>query len=229
MTALKTIRVVIADDYPRFRYGLATTIKAEPDMVVVGEAESGDQAVEVARSQRADIVLMDLHMRGMSGIEATRLLTRSRAERPVPVIVLTAQPNDHYILEAIDAGASGYLMKLIDGETVIETIRAVVGGRKVMTAAAIDLMMRELTRRRPTSEDAAIVARLTHAEKRAIAALSSGLTKTEQIASHLHISTNTVRSQLQAAMKKTGSRDRTELALWGVRNRLDVTVLSPKG
>ena len=220
MTAsLTPIRVLIADDNRSVRKGLRLQLEAARGIHVLGEVSNGSDAVTVARRERADVVLMDLQMPGMSGVEATRELTRSTTAPPVAVIVMTSYAIDAYVTDALDAGAIGYLLKSHDSDQLVAAIRAAMRGEALISHRVTTPVVREFARR--GAADPEMVARLSAAERRVIAVLSSGTTSNEQIAERLRVSVHTVRSQMQSALKKLGMDDRTQLALWGARNHLD--------
>ncbi|WP_242497711.1 response regulator transcription factor [Microbacterium protaetiae] len=217
----KRIRVLIADDNRVVRRGLRLQLEAVPDIVVIGEVGNGADAVTVARNEKADVVLMDLQMPGMSGIEATRQLAAD-STRHSAVIVMTSFAFDEYVRDALDAGAVGYLLKSHDSAHLLDAIYAASQRQGVVSTRVTAPMLREFVRRRrvPVSEAAEL---LTAAERRVVAVLSSGTTSNEDIAAFLNVSVHTVRSQLQSALKKVGLADRTQLALWAVRNNVDDT------
>ncbi|MBD7958844.1 response regulator transcription factor [Microbacterium sp. Sa4CUA7] len=214
------IRVLIADDNRAVRRGLRLQLDAVPDITVIGEVSNGIDAVTVARSERADVVLMDLQMTGLSGIDATRALVGHASENQVSVIIMTSFARDGYVADALDAGAVGYLLKSHDSAQVVDAIYAASRGDAVVSARVTASMLREFVRRGKPRVARDASAMLTVAERRVVATLSSGITSNEDIALHLHLSVHTVRSQLQSALKKSGTADRTQLALWGVRNDL---------
>lgn len=219
MTAsLTPIRVLIADDNRSVRKGLRLQLEAARGIHVLGEVSNGSDAVTVARRERADVVLMDLQMPGISGVEATRELTRSTTAPPVAVIVMTSYAIDAYVTDALDAGAIGYLLKSHDSDQLVAAIRAAMRGEALISHRVTTPVVREFARR--GAADPEMVARLSAAERRVIAVLSSGTTSNEQIAERLCVSVHTVRSQMQSALKKLGMDDRTQLALWGARNHL---------
>lgn len=214
------IRVLIADDNRTVRRGLRLQLEAVPNIRVIGEVANGLDAVTVARNERADVVLMDLQMPGMTGAEATRELTRSRATYPVAVIVMTSFAIDQYVTDALDAGAVGYLLKSHDSDQIVSAIHAAARGEAIVSSRVAGTMLREFVRRGEASEDPPLAVALSLAERRVVTSLAAGITSNEALAENLHISTHTVKSQLQSALKKTGLSDRTQLALWGVRTHL---------
>ncbi|MEV4687752.1 response regulator transcription factor [Microbacterium sp. LWH3-1.2] len=214
-----SIRVLIADDNRSVRKGLRLQLEAARGIHVLGEVSNGVAAVTVAHRERADVVLMDLQMPGMSGVEATRELTRSTNERRVAVIVMTSYAMDAYVTDALDAGAIGYLLKSHDSDQLLAAIHAAMRGEALISHRVTTPVVREFARR--GAADPEMVARLSAAERRVVAVLSSGTTSNERIADRLRVSVHTVRSQMQSALKKVGMDDRTQLALWGARNHLD--------
>lgn len=220
MTARPTpIRVLIADDNRSVRKGLRLQLEAAGGVQVIGEVSNGADAVSVARRERADVVLMDLQMPEMTGVEATRELTRSTSELPIAVIVMTSYALDGYVTDALDAGAIGYLLKSHDSDQLLSAIHAAMRGEGLLSGRVTTPLLREFVRR--GAADPEQVARLSTAERRVVSVLSSGTTSNEGIAERLRVSVHTVRSQLQSALKKIGMEDRTQLALWGARNHLD--------
>lgn len=213
------IRVLIADDNRSVRKGLRLQLEAAGGMQVIGEVANGVDAVSVARRERADVVLMDLQMPGMTGVEATRELARSAGEQPIAVIVMTSYAIDAYVTDALDAGAIGYLLKSHDSDQLVAAVHAAMRGEALLSGRVTTPVLREFVRRGAADPDT--VARLSTAERRVVAVLSSGTTSNEGIAERLRVSVHTVRSQLHSALKKVGMEDRTQLALWGARNHLD--------
>jgi len=212
------IRVLIADDNRVVRKGLRIQLEAVTGIRVIGEVSNGEDAVSVARSESADVVLMDLQMPKLTGAQATRELTRSRATHPVAVIVMTSFAVDHYVTEALDAGAVGYLLKSHDSDQLVAAIHAAARGEAVVSSRVTGAMLREFVRRGGEDRDRTVVGALTPAERRVVMTLASGVTSNEALAASLHLSIHTVRSQLRSALKKTGTEDRTQLALWGAKN-----------
>jgi len=218
-SSVAPIRVLIADDNRAVRKGLRLQLEAARGIHVLGEVSNGLDAVTVARRERADVVLMDLQMPGMSGVEATRELTRSMTPAPVAVIVMTSYAIDAYVTDALDAGAIGYLLKSHDSDQLLTAIYAAMRGEALISHRVTTPVVREFARR--GAADPEMVARLSAAERRVVAVLSSGTTSNEHIAERLRVSVHTVRSQMQSALKKLDMEDRTQLALWGARNHLD--------
>jgi DNA-binding NarL/FixJ family response regulator len=221
MTAGRSpIRVLIADDNRSVRKGLRLQLEAAGGIRVVGEVANGLDAVRVAQAEALDVVLMDMQMPGLNGADATRQLLAEEGDQPA-VIVMTSFAVDAYITDAIDAGAVGYLLKSYDSDKVVSAVEAAARGEAIVSTRAIAPVLREFVRRRGPDPDIERLASLSPAERRVVSMLASGVTANEAIASSLHLSVHTVRTQLQSALRKVGVADRTQLALWGVRNRLD--------
>jgi len=218
--AQNQIRVLIADDNRAVRRGLRLLLDSVTDIRVIGEVSNGIDAVAVARSEKADIVLMDLQMPGMTGAEATRALRQVDGDNAAAVIVMTSFAIDAYVTEALDAGAVGYLLKGHDSGQIVEAIYAASRGEAAVSPRVVAPVLREFVRRGARVGSPDDVAVLSAAEKRVVGVLSSGITSNDDIAGQLHVSVHTVRSQLQSALKKTGLHDRTQLALWGARHHL---------
>lgn len=215
------IRVLIADDNRSVRRGLRLQLDAAPGIRVIGEVANGADAVTVARHERAEVVLMDMQMPGMTGAEATRELTSATDGPPIAVIVMTSFAIDGYVTAALDAGAVGYLLKSHDSDQLVAAIHAAARGEAVVSSRVAGTLLREFVRRGAAAPGEADAVGLTAAERRIVATLASGITSNDALAEMLHVSVHTVKSQLQSALRKTGLSDRTQLALWGARNHLD--------
>lgn len=222
MARVRQIRVLIADDNRPFRRGIRLVLEKVPDIRVIGEAGSGSDAVTVARAERADVVLMDLQMPDGNGLAATRALAGPGVLDPVAVVVMTGHNADRLVLEALDCGASGYLLKGHDSAAVLDAIRAAHRGEGMLSSRVTVPVLREMARRRgdASTQDASVML-LTPAETRVVTQLVQGCTRYEDIAGALHLSVETVRAQMKSALRKTGAADRTQLALWGVRRGFD--------
>ena len=215
------IRVLIADDNRTVRRGLRLQLEGAPGIHVVGEVSNGIDAVHVARAERVQVVLMDIQMPQMSGLAATRLLARPDDDStPVAVIVMTSFAVDGYVSEALDSGAVGYLLKSHDSDQLVGAIYAASRGEALVSSRVTAPLIREFVRRGSATEDVEAGTVLTAAERRVISALSRGVTSNEAIAESLQVSVHTVRSQLHSALRKLDLADRTQLALWGARNRV---------
>ena len=209
-----TIRVLLADDQALLRATFRLLLDSAPDIDVVAEASTGAQAVARARSSRVDIVLMDIRMPDMDGIEATRLITADEALAGVKVLVLTTFETDELVVAALRAGASGFLGKGVEPEALLEAIRTVVAGDQLLSAAATRaLIERVLTRPDPASwESAPGIVDLTEREREVTRLVGGGLSNIE-IGERLYISPATAKTHVNRAMMKTGARDRAQLVV----------------
>ena len=207
------IRVAIADDQPLVRTGLATMVNHAADLVLVGEAADGDEAVEVARRERPDVLLMDIRMPGMDGIEATRRIAGAVATQKVRVIVLTTFDRDEYVHAALRAGASGFLLKDVAPEDLFAAIRVVAAGDALLGPSITRRLIAEFARR-PSggATDAARLGRLTDREREVLALVARGLSN-DEIANRLVISPATAKTHVSHVMTKLDARDRAQLVI----------------
>ena len=212
---MKKLRVVIADDQPMMRAGFKAVLEATGDIQVVAEASDGEQAVEAARQHAPDVVLMDIRMPVIDGIEATRRLPRQR------VLILTTFGLDQYILEALRAGASGFLLKDAPTQEVVAAVRAVAAGDAVLSTAVTRQLLDQVARRLP----AAVSRRpdeldlLTEREREVLRMLANGLSNGE-IAAALVVSEATVKSHVSHLLGKLGLRDRVQAVIYAYETRL---------
>lgn len=215
------IRVVIADDQPLIRAGLATLIGAEADIEVVGVASDGLEAVSTAQSLRPDVVCMDIRMPGQDGIAATRALCGPGVEDPIPVLVLTTFDIDDYVFGALEAGASGFLLKDADPAVIVGAVRSVAAGNGTIDQSLTRRVLREFTTRRQTQPVTAGRATelLTARELDILLLLAQGMSN-EEIAEQLYLEVSTVKSHLARMMPKLGVRSRLQAAVWAYQNRV---------
>ena len=206
--ATETIRVVIVDDHAMLRAGLEQLLAGEPDVVVVGKAADGAEAIALVRESGPDVVLMDLQMPGVDGVAATRQIVD---EQLADVLVLTSYSDAVRIVGALDAGALGYLLKDAAPDEVLRGIRAVARGESPINPRAA----RELLGARRTTSTAA--ADLTPRETEVLGLVRQGLAN-KQIARRLGISERTVKAHLTSTFQRIGVVDRTQAALWAERN-----------
>ena len=200
------IRILVVDDHPIVRAGIIGLLDIEADLEVVGEAESGEAALELVPQLTPDIVLMDLRMPGIGGAAATRQLLgggSAHAASPLRVIVFTTYEDDDRILEAIEAGASGYLLKAGPAEQLIAGIRSVAAGQTVLAPRVISQLSRAATK--PAMNERVA---LTPRESEALALIAQGYSNPE-IAAHLGIGESTVKSHLLHLFSKLEVSDRT--------------------
>jgi DNA-binding NarL/FixJ family response regulator len=210
------IRVVLADDQALIRAGFAALINAEDDLEVVGQASDGIEAVNVARQTRADVVLMDIRMPGIDGIEATRRITANEDLVGVKIIVLTTFELDTHVIEAIRAGASGFVGKGIEPVELLDAIRIVASGEALLSPRATQAMLAEFGRSlQPSAEPriaSTILDVLTGREREVMALVATGLSN-DEIALRLHLSPLTAKTHVNRAMMKLHARDRAQLVV----------------
>ncbi|MEV6712865.1 response regulator transcription factor [Lentzea sp. NPDC051208] len=221
-----TIRVLLADDQALLRATFRLLIDSAPDMEVIGEASDGEEAVHRAREAQADVVVMDIRMPGVDGIEATRRITANEDLGGVKVLVLTTFETDEFVASALRAGASGFLGKGVDPEVLLQAIRTVAEGESLLSPAATTaLIARFLSQPEARSVDVrAELGELTTREREITALVGAGLSNTE-IAAKLFISAATAKTHVNRAMMKTGSRDRAQLVVFAYESGL----VSPRG
>jgi len=209
-----TIRVLIADDQALIRTGLRGILESAPDIDVVGEATTGREAVEQARSTRADVVLMDIRMPEVDGLEATRLITADDDLAGLRVLILTTFELDEYVLRALRAGASGFLGKGATPTELLDAIRTVARGDALLSPKATQaLIARFLTAAEPGPHtDATTLAALTDRDREILAPVALGLSN-DDIAERLYLSPSTAKTHVNRAMTKLGVRDRAQLVV----------------
>jgi DNA-binding NarL/FixJ family response regulator len=211
--AMPTARVVVADDHPFFRAGLREVLESY-GLEVVGEARDGQYAVELARALKPDIVLMDLHMPRLSGVEATREIVAEHPE--LPVLILTVSPDDGDVAAALAAGARGYLLKGIGAEELAGAVAQAIRGSAVLDAEVARVVL-DAMRAAPGARPAAATGvELTGRELEVLRLLAGGASNTE-IGRELYISANTVKQHVANIMGKLGARSRVEAAVLAVR------------
>jgi len=205
------IRVVIVDDQQLVRVGFQRILETEPGIEVVGEAEDGAQAIEVVRWRRPDVVLMDIQMPVMDGLEATRRIlepTGEAAGDTAPrIIILTTFELDEYVFEALRAGASGFLIKNTPPEALVEAIRSVVAGGGLLSPGVTAKVIGAFAHRRASDRDARRLAALTEREREVLVLVGRGLTNAE-IAERLVLGEATVKTHVSNILAKLGLRDR---------------------
>lgn len=213
------IRVLLADDHAVLRAGLRLLLEAESDMEVVGEAGTGDEAIEQTRRLRPDVVIMDLAMPGLGGLDAIRRITA--LELPTRVLVLTAHGETEYLFPVIDAGASGYVTKAGADRDLVRAIRTVARGEVFLYPHAAKMLLQRY-KAASHGDEATPLARLTGREREVLALTAEGYTSAE-IGERLFLSPKTVDTYRSRIMQKLGLTHRSEL----VRFALEVGLLSP--
>ncbi|MES5820669.1 response regulator transcription factor [Streptomyces sp. RG80] len=206
--------VLIVDDQTLQRLGFRMLLEAQSDMTVAGEATNGSEAVRLTAELRPDVVLMDVRMPGMDGIEATRRIAESGGRSRV--LVLTTFDLDEYAYEALRAGASGFFLKDARPDELVVGIRAVAAGDSVISPGITRKLIDTYTQRVPGGRAAAQenrLAQLTDREREVLTALATGATNTE-IATHLHLAESTVKSHVSRILTKIGARDRVQAVIF---------------
>jgi DNA-binding NarL/FixJ family response regulator len=206
------ITVLIADDQYLLRTGLRGIIEASPDLVVVAEAGTGIEAVELARRERPDVVLMDIRMPDMDGIEATRLITTSTEVR---VLILTTFDLDEYVYAALRAGASGFLLKDTPPLDLVAAIRVVAAGDALIAPGITRRLIAEFAARpapAPPPVTSGALAAITERESQVLALVAEGLSNAE-IAGRLHITPGTAKTHVGNLLTKLDARDRVQLVI----------------
>jgi len=217
------IRVVLVDDHALMRQGISTILSAQPDLEVVGEASSGEEALEVVRLTHPDVVCMDVEMPGIGGLEATRQLV-SDATVTAQILMLTTFEREDYLLAALDAGASGFLLKNARPEQLVDGVRSIAAGEALLapelTRAVIE---RAVARDRATSTGTAplgvIPEQLTEREVEVLRLMAEGLSN-DEIAAALVVGRATVKTHVSNVLMKLALRDRVQAVAFAYRSGL---------
>jgi DNA-binding NarL/FixJ family response regulator len=215
------IRLLIADDQPLVRNGLALLLDAEPDIDVVGVAADGVEALELARDLRPDVACLDIRMPRLDGIEVTRRLCGPDADPVVPVLILTTFDIDDYVFGALEAGATGFLLKDAEPEIIGLAVRRVASGHSTLDQALTDRIVREFVRRRQLHPVTAHRATelLTDREHDVLRLLAQGMSN-DDIAAELVVEVSTVKSHLARMLPKLGVRSRLQAVVWAYQNHI---------
>lgn len=200
------IKVLLADDQAMIRSGLRMILESEADLLVIGEAENGEEAIRLSRREKPDVVLMDVRMPGVDGLEATRQIHQTLPE--VKIIVLTTFDLDEYIYAALRGGASGFLLKDADSETLIRAIRIVAAGDALIAPSVTKRLINEFASR-PTPPRIEGLDDLTEREIEVLEQMARGLSNAE-IAEALFVSETTVKSHVSHLLTKLQLRDRVQ-------------------
>jgi DNA-binding NarL/FixJ family response regulator len=217
---MTAIRVLLADDQALLRSAFRVLVDSESDMEVVGEASNGAEAVELARSERADVVLMDVRMPGTDGLAATRRISADPDLAGVRVVMLTTFEVDEYVVQSLRAGASGFLGKGSEPEELLNAIRVAAAGEALLSPAATKGLIAKFLAQGGSSDDqdgsgaahAERLAALTGREREVLVQVAGGHSN-DEIAERLTVSPLTVKTHVNRAMAKLGARDRAQLVV----------------
>jgi len=213
------IRIVLADDQALVRSGFAALLDAEDDITVVGEAADGVEAIRLAVREKPDVLLMDIRMPRLDGIEATRKIAADPALRAVHVIILTTFEMDEYIFAAIRSGAAGFLVKDTDAAELIRAVRTVAAGEALLSPGVTRRLIAEFAARTKDPRPVRGMDELTDRERQVLALIATGLSN-EEIARQIYISQSTVKTHAARAMMKLGARDRAQLVVFAYEGGL---------
>jgi len=208
-----SIGVLVVDDQALVRAGFRMILEAEPDLFVAAEAADGQQALAAVATQRPSVVLMDVRMPGMDGIEATRRIHAAPGGTGVKVIMLTTFAMDGYVYDALRAGASGFLLKDVPPEQLVEGIRTVVGGASLLSPAITQRMIEVYLEHPPAAAPPDDLGMLTPREREILVLLTKGLSNAE-IAQDLVVSETTVKTHVARVLMKLGLRDRVQAVIY---------------
>jgi DNA-binding NarL/FixJ family response regulator len=205
-----TVRIVLADDQPLVRAGLRVLVADHPDLVIVGEAGTGAEAVQIVRETHPDVVVMDIRMPGMDGIEATRLITAG--PETAHVLMLTTFDDDDYVYGALRAGASGFLVKDMALEDILAAIRVVAAGDALIAPGVTRRLIEEFAARPEPARPGRTVEGITEREREVLILVGRGMSNGE-IAAHLYVSVATAKAHVARLFTKLGARDRVQLVI----------------
>jgi DNA-binding NarL/FixJ family response regulator len=208
-----TIRVLLADDQALLRSSLAMLIDREPDMEIVGEAGDGGEAIALARRERPDVILMDVRMPGVDGLQATEAILSAPEQQSVRVVMLTTFELDDYVLRALRAGASGFLLKGIEPAELLDAIRLIAAGDALLAPSVTRaLLERFAVLHEPGPEVRRRLAELTRRELEVLTLVGAGLTNAD-IAAQLVLSPATAKTHVNRLMRKLAVHDRAQLVI----------------
>jgi DNA-binding NarL/FixJ family response regulator len=206
------IEVLLADDQALVRAGFRALLDAEDDIAVVGEAGDGKQAVSLTRQKKPDVVLMDIRMPGLDGLEATREVASDPSLADVRIVILTTFELDEYVFEALRAGASGFLVKDTEPVDLLAAVRLVASGEALLSPSVTRRVIEEFASRAKQPPPSEALDELTEREREVMALVAEGLSN-EEIADRLVVSPATAKTHVSRAMIKLGARDRAQLVV----------------
>lgn len=213
------IKVVLADDQELVRSGFAALLQAEDDIEVVGAAADGLEAVGMAARTRPDVILMDIRMPGLDGIEATRRLAARSELSGVHVIILTTFELDEYVFEALRAGAAGFLVKDTNATELLRAIRVVASGEALLSPSVTRRLIAEFAAHTRDLRAVPGVDELTQREREVVGLIAAGMSN-DEIADKLYLSRSTAKTHAARAMTKLGARDRAQLVVFAYQSGL---------
>jgi DNA-binding NarL/FixJ family response regulator len=213
-----TARVVLADDQPLVRAGFRMILEAEDDIDVAGEASDGEEAVAVTRQLQPDVVLMDIQMPKVDGLEATRRIAQD-ASIDSRILILTTFERDDYVFEALRAGASGFMLKNAAPEDLVRAVRVVATGDALLDPAITRRVIEDYAQRAAPRKDHARLARLTEREREVLRLLATGKSNAE-LAAHLYLGEGTVKTHVSHLLGKLGLRDRVQAVVFAYETGL---------
>jgi two-component system response regulator DevR len=211
------LRIVLVDDHEVVRLGLRTLLERQPDLIVVGEAETANEAVQAVESLAPDVVVLDIRLPGRSGVEACAEIKRRRPE--TKIVVLTSYAEDEVLLDAIAAGAEGYVLKQVGSDDLVQALRRVGRGERLLDPRLTDQVFAKLREMRER-ERAEAFARLSGQELRVLALVAEGKTNRE-IGEALYLSEKTVRNYVSDILSKLGHTSRAQAAAYAARHRIE--------
>lgn len=214
---MMAIKVVIVDDHALLREGLAKILSLESNFLIVGEANCGDEAIALTRTLKPDVVLMDINMPGLNGIEATKIIKEEMPQ--VGIIALTIHEDEEYIFELVRAGVSGYILKDIQPEQLIKAIKDVAEGKTAIQPNITAKLLGEFNRLSDRKTNMFSCDQLTARELEVIKLIAQGMPNKE-IASTLYISEKTVKNHITNIFRKLNVEDRTQAALFALKNKI---------
>jgi DNA-binding NarL/FixJ family response regulator len=203
-----SISVLLADDQAMVRAGFRMILEFEPDIIVVGEVANGEQAAQATRRLRPDVVLMDIQMPGEDGLSATRRITE-RPDQPSRVVILTTFERDDYVFEALQSGASGFLLKNSPPEELVHAVRVVAAGDGLLAPSITRRIIEQFARRPIKPELDERLQALTHREREVLAMLARGKSNAE-LAAELFVTEGTIKTHVSSLLAKLGLRDRVQ-------------------
>jgi len=210
-----TITVVLADDQALVRRGFRLILEAEPGIQVVAEAEDGQQAIDAVRRHRPAVVLMDIQMPGLDGLEATRRIL-TQEHNTTRVLILTTFERDDYVFEALQIGASGFLLKTAPPEDLLTAVRVVSQGEALLSPSVTRRVIQEVTRHQRRPPRSPELDRLTQRELEVLRLLAEGRSNAE-IAAELYLSEATVKTHTSSILSKLGLRDRVQVVIFAYK------------